>query len=133
MTITSTEYTLNIKQIRAEFPILERELNSGHRVIYLDSAATAQKPETVINRMSSYYELHNANIHRGIHTLAEEATAAYEAARARIANFINTSSPREIIFTRNATEAINLVAHSWGRVNLNPGDVVLLTEMEHHD
>jgi cysteine desulfurase/selenocysteine lyase len=82
--------------------------------------------------MSSYYELHNANIHRGIHTLAEEATAAYEAARVRIAKFINTNSPREIIFTRNATEAINLVAHSWGRVNLNPGDVVLLTEMEHH-
>jgi cysteine desulfurase/selenocysteine lyase len=132
MSITTAKHSLDIKRIRAEFPILERELSSGQRVIYLDSAATAQKPKIVINRMSSYYELQNANIHRGIHTLAEEATAAFESARDRIATFINAPSSCEVIFTRNATEAINLVAHSWGRANMTAGDVVLLTEMEHH-
>jgi cysteine desulfurase/selenocysteine lyase len=98
----------------------------------LDSAATAQKPRSVIDAMSSYYELNNANIHRGIHRLAEEATEAYESSRQRVADFINAGSSREVIFTRNATEAINLVSYSWGRANLKPGDVVILTEMEHH-
>jgi cysteine desulfurase/selenocysteine lyase len=132
MSITSTKQTYDIEKVRSEFPILSRELKPGLQVIYLDSAATAQKPRAVIEAMSSYYEMQNANIHRGIHTLAEEATAAYESARSQLAEFINAKSSREIVFTRNATEAINLVAYSWGRAFLNPGDIVLLTEMEHH-
>jgi cysteine desulfurase/selenocysteine lyase len=123
---------LDVEKIRGEFPILSREFEPGVQVTYLDSAATSQKPNSVIQAMSDYYGLQNANIHRGIHKLAEEATAAHENARDRITRFINARSTREIIFTRNTTEAINLVAHSWGRKNLNPGDLVLLTEMEHH-
>jgi cysteine desulfurase/selenocysteine lyase len=123
---------LDVEKIRGEFPILSREFEPGVPVTYLDSAATSQKPISVIQAMSDYYSLQNANIHRGIHKLAEEATAAHENARDRISKFINARSTREIIFTRNTTEAINLVAHSWGRKNLNPGDLVLLTEMEHH-
>lgn len=132
MSFKTAQHSLDIEQIRSEFPILERELSTGRRVIYLDSAATAQKPSSVIEAMSGYYELHNANIHRGIHTLAEEATAGYEAARKKIADFINAGSPRELIFTRNTTESINLVAYSWGRSNLQSGDLIVLTEMEHH-
>jgi len=101
-------------------------------LVYLDSAATLQKPSVVIEAMDNYYRFNNANIHRGIHTLAEEATAGYEKARERIARFIGAKSPRQVIFTRNATESINLVAQTWGRQNLNSGDVVVLTEMEHH-
>lgn len=123
---------IDLERMRAEFPILERETRPGVRLIYLDSAATSQKPRRVIEAMSSYYEQNNANIHRGVHRLAEESTAAFEDARRRIAGFVGAATPREIIFTRNATEAINLVSHSWGGANLNPGDVVLLTEMEHH-
>jgi cysteine desulfurase/selenocysteine lyase len=132
MTITSARQTYDIRKIRSEFPILSREISQGHPLIYLDSAATAQKPRSVIDAMSAYYEQQNANIHRGIHRLAEEATEAFESSRTRVAGFINANSIRELIFTRNATEAINLVAYSWGRENLQPGDVVLLTEMEHH-
>jgi cysteine desulfurase/selenocysteine lyase len=124
--------TLDLETIRAEFPILERETKPGVPLVYLDSAATSQKPRRVIEAMTSYYESHNANIHRGVHRLAEEATAAFEDARRRVAEFIGAASPHEIIFTRNATEAINLVAHSWARANLKPGDLILLTEMEHH-
>jgi cysteine desulfurase/selenocysteine lyase len=127
-----TNSVLDVEKIRGEFPILSREFEPGVQVTYLDSAATSQKPNSVIQAMSDYYGLQNANIHRGIHKLAEEATAAHENARDRITRFINARSTREIIFTRNTTEAINLVAHSWGRKNLNPGDLVLLTEMEHH-
>jgi cysteine desulfurase / selenocysteine lyase len=124
--------TLNITEIRKDFPILERETANGARVIYLDSTATSQKPVQVIEAMNDYYRRSNANIHRGVHTLAEEATELYEGARERIAKFINAASSREIIYTRNTTESINLVAYSWARANLKAGDLVILTEMEHH-
>ncbi len=124
--------SLNIQAIRADFPILEREIRPGVRLVYLDSTATSQKPSQVIQVMDEYYRRSNANIHRGIHVLAEEATALYEAARESVARFINAPNPRQVIFTRNATEAINLVAFTWGRMNLKSGDVVILTEMEHH-
>lgn len=124
--------TLNITEIRKDFPILERETANGARVIYLDSTATSQKPVQVIEAMNDYYRRSNANIHRGVHTLAEEATTMYEGARERIAKFINAASSREIIYTRNTTESINLVAYSWARANLKSGDLVILTEMEHH-
>lgn len=123
---------LNVKKIRADFPILAREVHPGIPLVYLDSAATSQKPEAVIEAMAEYYRKHNANIHRAVHTLAEEATSLYEGARAKVADWIGAERPQEIIFTRNATEAINLVAQSWGSTQLRSGDVVLLTEMEHH-
>lgn len=124
--------TFNVEQIRKDFPILERETANGKRVVYLDSTATSQKPIQVIEAMNDYYRRSNANIHRGVHTLAEEATALYESARERIAKFINAAAPREIIYTRNTTESINLVAYTWARANLKAGDLVILTEMEHH-
>lgn len=124
--------TLNIEKIRKDFPILNRETANGKRVIYLDSTATSQKPLQVIEAMDDYYRRSNANIHRGVHTLAEEATSLYEGARERIAKFINAAHSREVIYTRNTTESINLVAYSWARANLKAGDLVLLTEMEHH-
>ncbi len=123
---------LNVAEIRKDFPILERELRAGVRLTYLDSTATSQKPLPVIEAMNNYYRHSNANIHRGVHALAEEATALYESAREKIAKFINASSPREIIYTRNTTESINLIAYSWARANLKQGDLVILTEMEHH-
>jgi len=123
---------LDLGKIRADFPILEREIRPGVPLVYLDSTATSQKPNQVIEAMNQYYRRSNANIHRGIHALAEESTAAYEAARERIAAFIGAPSPRQIIFTRNATESINLVAQTWGRANLEKGDLIILTEMEHH-
>ena len=124
--------SLDVAHIRADFPILEREVRPGVPLIYLDSTATSQKPLAVIQAMDEFYRKSNANIHRGIHTLAEEATFKYESARVRVAEFIHAPSPRQVIFTRNATEAINLVAYSWGRTNLQAGDAVILTEMEHH-
>jgi len=123
---------LDIQKLRADFPILEREVSPGVPLVYLDSTATSQKPLQVINAMDEYYRRSNANIHRGIHMLAEEATAAYESARERIAAFIGAATPKEVIYTRNTTESINLVVQTWGRVNLESGDVVILTEMEHH-
>lgn len=123
---------LDPQKIRADFPVLQREVRPGVQLVYLDSAATSQKPDAVLSALDSYYRLHNANVHRGIHTLAEEATALYEGARRKVAAFINAASAREVIFTRNASEAINLVAHSWGRARLKVGDRLLLTEMEHH-
>ena len=128
----NTEVELDVQQIRKDFPVLSREIKPGIPLIYLDSAATSQKPKAVIEAMSTYYEDSNANIHRGIHTLAEEATLAYENARERIADFIHAPSSEQLIFTRNTTESINLVAFSWGRKNLSAGDHILLTEMEHH-
>jgi len=122
----------NVEKIRADFPILKREIYPGVPLIYLDSAATSQKPLAVIEEMNAYYRESNANIHRGIHVLAEEATAKYEAAREKVAKFIHAPSPRQVIFTRNTTEAINLVAYSWGRSHLHRDDLVILTEMEHH-
>jgi len=117
--------------LRADFPILERVVH-GHPLIYLDSAATAQKPRQVIEALRRFYESSNANVHRSIHTLGEEATALYEAARDRVQGFIHARRREEIVFTRNTTEAINLVARSWGAVHLQPGDEILLTELEHH-
>ncbi len=122
----------DLHSIQADFPILKREVRPGVPLVYLDSTATAQKPEVVIEAMNRYYRHTNANIHRGVHTLAEEATADYEQAREKIARFIGARSAREVIYTRNATEAINLVAFTWGRKNLKAGDLVVLTEMEHH-
>jgi cysteine desulfurase/selenocysteine lyase len=122
----------DVEQIRSDFPILKREVHPGVPVVYMDSAATSQKPLAVIEAMDEFYRNSNANIHRGIHTLAEEATYQYEAARVRVAEFIGAPTARQIIFTRNATESLNLVAYSWGRANLRQNDVVILTEMEHH-
>lgn len=122
----------DIEAIRKDFPILQREIHPGKQLVYLDSAATAQKPTRVIEAMDRYYRWSNANIHRGVHVLAEEATMLYEDARRNVAGFIGARDAREIIFTRNTTEAINLVAYSWGRANLQAGDVIILTEMEHH-
>jgi cysteine desulfurase/selenocysteine lyase len=116
-------------RVRADFPILAP---GPRRLIYLDSAATSQKPAGVIEAMSDYYRTTNANIHRGIYRIAEQATAAYEDARLRVSRFIGATSPREVVFTRNSTEALNLIAHTWGRANLVAGDALLLTEMEHH-
>ena len=123
---------MDISRIQKDFPILERRVTGDHRLIYLDNAATSQKPLSVITAMDDYYRQMNANIHRGVHTLAEEATAAYESARLRIGAFIGVNNPREIIFTRNTTESINLVARTWGQVELKNGDLVILTGMEHH-
>jgi len=124
--------SLDVQRVRADFPTLAREVHPGVPLVYLDSTATSQKPEAVMQALDQMYRLHTANIHRGIHTLAEEATAAYEAARQRVAAFINAPSPRQVVFTRNTTESINLVAYSWGRRFTQPGDVIILTEMEHH-
>jgi cysteine desulfurase / selenocysteine lyase len=132
MTEQNLAQVFDIKKIRSDFPILDREVQPGVKLVYLDSTATSQKPAAVIEAMNRYYQKTNANIHRGVHTLAEEATAEYESARQRIAKFINARSPKEVIYTRNATEAINLVAYTWGRANLTSGDMVILTEMEHH-
>jgi len=118
--------------VRQDFPVFSRHVHPGKPLIYLDSAASSQKPNMVIEAMNSYYQNSNANIHRGIHVLAEEATSLYEGAREKVARFINAASSREIIYTRNTTESINLVAYSWARKNLKAGDVVILTEMEHH-
>jgi cysteine desulfurase/selenocysteine lyase len=123
---------IDIEKIREDFPILKREIHPSIRLIYLDSAATSQKPESVIQAMDEYYRCFNANIHRGVYTIAEEATAKFEEARRKIGAFIGTNNSRQIVFTRNATEAINLVAYSWGRQELEQNDVVILTEMEHH-
>lgn len=117
--------------IRADFPILQRLVN-GQPLVYLDNAATSQKPQQVLAAMAHYYTHSNANVHRGVHTLSTEATHAYETARQKIAAFIQAASPAEIIYTRNATEAINLVAYAWGLENLKAGDEVILSVMEHH-
>jgi len=122
----------DIKKIRSDFPIFTREVHPGIPLVYLDSTATSQKPLSVIQTMDEYYRKHNGNIHRGVHTLAEEATQAYEEARGKIAGFINAKKSRQIIYTRSTTESINLVAQTWGRKNLVAGDLIILTEMEHH-
>ncbi|KZV15996.1 Chloroplastic NIFS-like cysteine desulfurase isoform 1 [Dorcoceras hygrometricum] len=116
---------------RPDFPILHQELN-GKRLVYLDNAATSQKPTHVLNALRNYYEAYNSNVHRGIHYLSAKATDEYELARAKVANFLNAGDCREIVFTRNATEAINLVAYTWGLANLKQGDEVVLTVAEHH-
>ena len=122
----------DIQKIRDNFPTLTREVYPGVPLIYLDSTATSHKPEAVLAAMDGYYRRSNANIHRGVHTLAEEATTLYEDARERIARFINAPAARQVIYTRNTTESINLVAYSWARANLQSGDLLIATEMEHH-
>lgn len=122
----------DVNEIRNDFPIFLRETRPGTPLVYLDSTATSQKPLAVIEAMDNYYRRSNANIHRGVHTLAEEATGLYEQARVKIAKFINAASAHQIIYTRNTTESLNLVAYSWARANLTAGDLVILTEMEHH-
>jgi cysteine desulfurase / selenocysteine lyase len=118
-------------QIRNDFPILRREVH-GKPLVYLDSAATSQKPRSVIDTLTEYWELHNANVHRGVYLLAEEATAMYEGAREKLAGLIGAPDPRTVVFARGTTEAVNLVAHAWGRKFLDEGDEILLTELEHH-
>src|SRR3989475_11049714 len=122
--------TLDVQRIREDFPILERQVY-GKPLVYLDNAATSQKPRQVIDALVDYYENYNANIHRAVHCRGVEAPAAYEEARATVAKFINAPSPESVIFTRNTTEAINLVAYTWGRANVLEGDEILLTQMEH--
>ncbi len=117
--------------VRAEFPILGTS-RAGKPLAYLDSAATSQKPLAVLNAMDDYYRRYNANVHRGVYTLSEQATAGYEDARAAVAGFIHAASAEEVVFTRNTTEAINLVAHSWGRRHIGPGDAILVSVLEHH-
>jgi cysteine desulfurase / selenocysteine lyase len=126
-----TQPGLNVAAIREDFPVLQQRVH-GKPLIYLDSNATSQKPEVVIQALDEYYRKYNANIHRGIYSLAEEATARYEEARKKIQRFINAKSWREIVFTRNATEALNLVAYSWGRANMREGDEIVTTVLEHH-
>jgi cysteine desulfurase/selenocysteine lyase len=117
--------------VRRDFPILEQEIH-GHKLVYLDSASSSQKPQVVIDALDTYYREYNANVHRGIYTIGEKSTAEYEKARVSVARFINAPDSHEVIFTRNATEAINLVSYAWGRRNIGRGDAIVLTEMEHH-
>jgi cysteine desulfurase / selenocysteine lyase len=123
---------LNVALIREDFPILKRVLRGNRKLVYLDNAATTQKPLSVIDAISNYYKNHNSNIHRGVHQLAEEATIQYESTREKVRKFINARSQDEIIFTRNTTEAINLIAYSWGSKNIRKNDCILITEFEHH-
>jgi cysteine desulfurase/selenocysteine lyase len=126
-----TPLKLDAHALRADFPILAQEIH-GKPLAYLDSAVTAQKPRQMLDAMTSFYETSYANVHRGVYALAERATEAFEGAREKVARFVNAPSSREIVFTRNATEALNLVAYAWGFSNLGPGDVVVVTELEHH-
>lgn len=132
-THTSRSTSLDVAAIKADFPILNQPVApGGNPLVFLDSAASSQKPRSVIDALSHYYETTNSNIHRGVYDLSERATGEYEAARKKVARFINAASHREIVFTRNTTEAINLVANAWGRANIGPGDLIVCTEMEHH-
>ncbi len=128
---TTSGARLDPTALRADFPILDQDIN-GHPLVYLDSASSSQKPQVVIDAVADYYEHYNANVHRGIYTIGEKATAAYEQSRTQVARFLNAPDSHEIVFTRNATEAINLVAYAWGRRNIGRGDQIILTEMEHH-
>jgi cysteine desulfurase/selenocysteine lyase len=128
--MTQSTAPLDVAAVRADFPILERRVND-HPLVYLDSAATSQKPRQVLDAMDDYYRRHNANVHRGVHTLAEEATQLFEEARGKVARFVGASE-RATVFTKNVSEAINLVAYAWGLRNLREGDEILVTEMEHH-
>jgi cysteine desulfurase/selenocysteine lyase len=122
---------LDVARIQADFPILKRQVN-GKRLVYLDSASSAQKPQSVLDAMDRVYRESYANVHRGVYTIAEEATAAFEAGRAKVARFVGARETREIVFTRNATESINLVAYTWARANMKAGDVIVLSHLEHH-
>jgi cysteine desulfurase / selenocysteine lyase len=129
--VTTTQTTLDATRLRGDFAVFE-ELVNGKPMAYLDSASSTQKPRQVLDRMRTFYEHEYANVHRGVYRLAERATEGYESARRKVATYLNAPSEREVIFTRSATEAINLVAYSWGLDNLGPGDVVVVTELEHH-
>src|SRR3989344_9476721 len=120
-----------MNNVKSDFPILSRKIN-GQPLVYLDNAATTQKPRQVIEVIRDYYENHNANVHRGIHTLGDESTRMYQRAREKVADFVGASDPNELVFVRNTTEGINLVAYSWGMANVGKGDVIVTTEMEHH-
>jgi len=120
------------EEIRKDFPILQRRVRDNKPLVYLDNASTTQKPNQVIDAINDYYRNHNANIHRAVYALAEEATEAYENTRDKIANFLNIKNREEIIFVRGTTEAINLVAYAWGRTNIKEGDIIVTTEYEHH-
>ncbi|MBO0730558.1 MAG: SufS family cysteine desulfurase [Acidimicrobiaceae bacterium] len=122
---------LDVARVKKDFPILDVQVH-GKRLVYLDSASSSQKPQQVLDAMQAYYETTHANVHRGVYTLAEEATRRFEEARAKAAAFVGAAAPAELVFAKNVTEAINLVAYSWGRANLRAGDPVVLTEMEHH-
>ena len=127
----TTKAKLDAHRVRADFPIFEQEIR-GKPLAYLDSAASSQKPRQVLDKLRTFYETSYANVHRGVYTLSERATAEYESARDKVARFVNAPDSRELIFTHGATEGINLVAYAWGLDNLGPGDVVLVTELEHH-
>jgi cysteine desulfurase/selenocysteine lyase len=127
----TAERKLDARKLRADFPIFE-QLIHGNPLAYLDSAASSQKPRHVLDAMTKFYETSYANIHRGVYDLGERATEAYEGAREKARGFVNADSTREIVFTHNVTSALNLVAYAWGLDNLGPGDLVLVTEMEHH-
>tara|TARA_Y100000817_G_scaffold82775_4_gene63916 strand:+ start:9983 stop:11224 length:1242 start_codon:yes stop_codon:yes gene_type:complete len=122
---------INIDQIRNDFPILSRKIN-GHQLVYLDNAATTHKPRSVINSLVDFYENHNSNVHRGVHTLSMEATDKFEEAREKISKFINSQTSQSIIWTRNASESLNIISYSWGNKNIGEGDEILLSPMEHH-
>ena len=128
---TTSAPVLDAHRLRADFPVFE-ELFGGQPVAYLDSASSSQKPRQVLDRMRAFYEHEYANVHRGVYRLSERATEAFEGARRTVATFLNAPSEKEVVFTRNATEALNLVAYAWGLDNLGPGDVVVITELEHH-
>ena len=122
----------SIEEIRGDFPVLSRRVRDDKKLVYLDNAATTQKPNQVIDAITEYYQNHNSNIHRAVHALAEESTEAFEVTRDKIAKFLNIQNREEIVFVKGTTEAINLVAYAWGRDNVKKGDVVVTTEYEHH-
>src|SRR5438552_14796236 len=127
----TTQAKLEAPRLRADFPIFEQQIH-GKPLAYLDSAVSTHKPRQVLDKLRTFYETSYANVHRGVYTLSERATAEYEGAREKVAGLINAPSPREVIFVRGATEGLNLVAYAWGLVNLGPGDLVVVTELEHH-
>jgi len=131
MEVTATAEPFDVARVKKDFPILERVVH-GKRLVYLDSASSAQKPLSVIEAMDRYYMTTHANVHRGVYQIAQESTALYEEARAKVATFIGASGPDEVVFTKNATEAVNLVAYAWGRANLGPSDAMVTSEIEHH-
>ena len=129
--VNAPRIAIESARVRQDFPILERKVH-GKPLVYLDSAATSQKPQAVLDAVTAYYHASNANVHRGVYLLAEEATELYERSRGKVCDFIGARAMEEVIFTRNATEAINLVSYTWGRKHVLPGDTVLITPMEHH-
>lgn len=124
--------SISLENIKKDFPILQRTVRDGKPLVYLDNASTTQKPVQVIDAITDFYSNHNANIHRAVYALAEEATEAYESSRDKVAKFLNIKNREEIIFVRGTTEGINLVAYAWGRKHIQEGDVIVTTEYEHH-